>query len=127
MTSPSFALQAGIQLFFLLVMGHFLGDFGLQSDRMAQEKCSGKDRTLPWQWWLTSHAAIHGLLVGLISGVAWLGLSEWIAHILIDYGKCRHRYGLGVDQALHMGCKAVWVGVMIANGWLDSSAWVRLA
>jgi hypothetical protein len=25
----------------LLCMGHFLGDFGLQGDRMAQEKCPG--------------------------------------------------------------------------------------
>lgn len=108
-------------------MGHFVGDFGLQSDRMAQEKCRGKDHTLPWQWWLTAHAAIHGFLVALITGVAWLGLSEWLLHLLIDYGKCRHRYGLGVDQVLHIGCKALWVALMIANGWLAWSPWIRLA
>jgi hypothetical protein len=127
MTSPIVALQAGVQLFSLLAMGHFLGDFGLQSDRMAQEKCRGKDHTLAWQWWLTAHAAIHGFLVALITGVAWLGLGEWLFHMVIDYGKCRHRYGLWVDQSLHMGCKLAWVALMIGNGWLDASPWIRLA
>ena len=94
---------------------------------MAQEKCRGKDHTLPWQWWLTAHAAIHGFLVSLITGVVWLGVMEWLAHMLIDYGKCRHRYSLGVDQLLHMGCKAIWIVVMLANGWLGASAWIRLA
>lgn len=118
---------AGIQLFLVLVMGHFLGDFGLQSDRMALEKCRGRGKTLPWQWWLVSHAAIHGFLVSVVTGVAWLGLAEWLVHMVIDHGKCRHRYNLGVDQLLHIGCKVVWVVLIVANGWLDGSAWTRLS
>jgi len=82
-------LQSGLELLALLSMGHFLGDFGLQSDRMAAEKCRGQDATLPWQWWLTAHAAIHGLIVALLTGVPALGLAEWGAHTLIDYGKCQ--------------------------------------
>ncbi len=127
MTSPGDLLQAGVQLVMLLAMGHFLGDFGLQSDRMAQEKCRGKDHTLPWQWWLMSHAAIHGLVVAVLTGVVWLGVAEWLAHMLIDDGKCRHRYSLGFDQLLHLICKVLWVVVMIANGWLGASGLVRLA
>ncbi|MEX1315850.1 MAG: DUF3307 domain-containing protein [Synechococcaceae cyanobacterium] len=126
MSSPGVVLQAGVQVFLLLAMGHFLADFGLQSDRMAQEKCRGKDHTLPWQWWLASHAAIHGLLVAVLTGVVWVGLAEWVVHMLIDYGKCRHRYSLGVDQLLHMGCKVVWVLLMVSNGWLGASGLVRL-
>ena len=42
----------GLNLFLLLVMAHFVADFGLQNDRMAVEKCPGKGVTLPWQWWL---------------------------------------------------------------------------
>lgn len=41
---------SGLELFLLLAMGHFVGDFALQSDRMAVEKCQGRDHTLPWHW-----------------------------------------------------------------------------
>ena len=92
-------------------MGHFLGDFGLQSDRMAVEKCPGRDVTLPWPWWLTAHAAIHGFLVAVLTGLPVLGLAEWAVHFLVDVFKCRGRYGLGVDQALHLACKLAWVGL----------------
>ena len=104
-------------LFALLAMGHFLGDFGLQSDRMAVEKCPGRDPTLPWQWWLTAHAAIHGFLVAVLTGMPLLGLAEWLAHALIDHLKCRGWFGLGPDQGLHLLCKLVWV--LLACRWLD--------
>ena len=96
---------SGPELFALLAMGHFLGDFGLQNDRMAVEKCAGRDVTLAWQWWLTAHAAIHGFLVAVITGLPLLGLAEWLAHALIDFGKCRCRFSLFVDQCLHLGTK----------------------
>jgi len=98
----------GLNLFLMLSMGHCLGDFGLQSDRMAVEKCPGHDVTLPWYWWLGSHAGIHGFLVGAITGIPLLGLAEWIIHAMIDLGKCRGLYRLAADQALHLSCKLVW-------------------
>lgn len=106
----------GLGLFALLAMGHFVADFGLQSDRMAVEKCPGKDHTLPWPWWLLAHSGIHAFFVSVITGVIWLGLAEWGFHALIDYGKCRHRYGLGVDQSLHMACKLIWVLILMSFG-----------
>ena len=109
----------GYALFALLAMGHFLADFGLQSDRMAVEKCPGRDATLPWPWWLTAHAAIHGLVVALLTGLPLLGLAEWLAHALIDHLKCRGWFGLGMDQGLHLLCKLVWVG--LACRWLGLS------
>ena len=45
------------ELLLLPALTHFLCDFGLQSDRMACEKCAGYDGTLPWGWWLGSHGA----------------------------------------------------------------------
>ncbi|QNI71881.1 DUF3307 domain-containing protein [Cyanobium sp. NS01] len=106
-------LQAGLDLFLLLAMGHFLGDFALQSDRMALEKCPGVRGVLPWGWWLVAHAGIHGFLVAVITGVPLLGLAEWILHAGIDLGKCRRLYSIGIDQMLHLGCKLLWVAVLL--------------
>jgi len=112
---------AAANLFLMLSMGHFVGDFGLQSDRMAREKCPGHGVTLGWGWWLTAHAGIHGFLVALVTGIPLLGLAEWIVHILIDLGKCRHLWRLPVDQALHVFSKLLWallaVGVAGGPGW----------
>jgi hypothetical protein len=99
------------ELALLLAMGHFLGDFALQSDRMATEKCPGHGVALGWGWWLTAHAAIHGFLVALITGLPLLGLAEWLTHCCIDIGKCRGGYRLAMDQALHLLCKVLWTGV----------------
>lgn len=102
-------VHTGFQLFALLTMGHFLGDFGLQSDRMAVEKCAGRDVTMAWPWWLTAHAAIHGFLVAMLTGLPMLGLAEWAVHALIDLGKCRKWYGIELDQTMHIICKLIWV------------------
>jgi hypothetical protein len=106
-------LLAATNLFALLAMGHFLGDFGLQGDRMASEKCPGRGTTLGWGWWLGSHAAIHGLLVALLTGLPLLGVAEWAVHALIDLGKCRGRYNLAIDQMLHLVCKLAWVLIVL--------------
>jgi len=106
------------ELFYLLC-GHSLADFSLQTDIMAK----GKNRNRPenrsavppgqqyaptWGYWLTSHALIHGMFVGYITGVWWLGLAEFVAHWIIDFGKCENWYGLHVDQGLHVSCKILW-------------------
>lgn len=109
------ALAAGaspFELLLLLVLSHFLCDFGLQSDRMACEKCAGHDTTLPWGWWLGAHVAIHGLGVALITGVPLLALPEALLHAVIDRLKCRGRFGMPTDQALHLGCKVLWVALL---------------
>ena len=105
--------MAFFNLFLLLSMGHFLGDFALQSDRMAQEKCAGADSTLPWWMWLIAHGAIHGLIVAVLTGLPLLGLGEWVVHSGIDYGKCRHRYSLITDQVFHLICKAAWAALIV--------------
>jgi hypothetical protein len=99
----------------LLWMAHFFCDFGLQSDRMAKEKCPGQDQTLPWGWWLTAHAATHGLAVSLLTGVPCLGVAEMAIHALIDYNKCAGRFSIRTDQILHLVCKGLWVTVLFAT------------
>jgi hypothetical protein len=115
-------LTAAFNLFLMLAMAHFLGDFGLQSDRMAQEKCPGHGVTLGWGWWLVAHAAIHGFLVAWITQIPLLGLAEWVVHMAIDIGKCRRLWRLGFDQMLHIATKLAWAAFAVAAnfgpGWV---------
>jgi hypothetical protein len=41
--------------------------------------------------------------------VPWLALPEAALHAVIDRLKCRGRFGIGTDQALHLCCKLIWV------------------
>lgn len=95
-------------------MAHFVCDFALQPDRMAVEKVRGMDVTLDWRWWLTAHAATHGLAVSLLTGLPLLGLAEWAFHALIDWLKGRLMFSLFVDQVLHIGCKIVWILALVS-------------
>jgi hypothetical protein len=110
-------------LLLVLVLGHFVGDFAFQSDRMATEKCPGHGKVLGWGWWLTAHAAIHGFLVAMITGLPLLGLAEWLFHACIDLGKCRGYFGLGIDQGLHLFCKVLWT--VLAFRWLAASGLIQ--
>ena len=102
-----------LDLLILLSLGHFFADYPLQGDKMAVEKCPGMDVTMDWCWWLIAHTATHGFFVAVLTGIPILGLAELIAHFLIDYGKCRLRYSLLLDQSLHLVCKTIWVGLVI--------------
>jgi hypothetical protein len=103
-----------------LLAAHALADFPLQSDTMAQCKCRGAGhaaaKTVPWYYWLTYHALIHGAAVGLVfklygateSLVLAVVLAETVVHWLIDFGKCSKLYTIHVDQGLHILCKFLW-------------------
>lgn len=106
-------------LFFLLA-GHALMDYSLQNDAMAACKCrrttNPLQQAVPWYYWLTAHALLHGAAVGVIikwSGAAYdlavvFGLAETILHWLIDLGKCEKLYSIHIDQGLHVLCKVAW-------------------
>ena len=106
-----------IGLFFLLIAGHFVADFSLQSDVMAREKRRASESELqkhvPWYWWLTAHAFTHGFVIWFILGSWWIALAETIAHWFIDFGKCEGYYGIKVDQFLHLWCKIMWLSYVI--------------
>ena len=103
-----------LNLLILLTLAHFVCDFVLQSDRMAVEKSSGRDVTLYWGWWLSAHAATHGLAVALLTGIPVLGLMEMFLHAIIDWAKIRFRLTLMLDQSLHLLCKLIWVSLLLA-------------
>jgi hypothetical protein len=103
-----------IEIFALLVVGHFLADYPLQGEFLA----TGKNRTKPIPgipFWhpMTAHSVIHGGFVGVITGSLWLGLSETVIHWITDDAKCRGKIGYNTDQAIHIGCKVLWVGILV--------------
>jgi hypothetical protein len=71
---------------------------------------------VPWYYWLTAHALLHGTAVGVIfrwmgfdwTVVAALATAETAIHWCTDFGKCEKRYSLHVDQAIHIACKIAW-------------------
>ena len=102
-----------LETILMLFMGHFTGDFILQNDRIAIEKCPGNDKTLPWFWWMIAHSACHGLMTATITGSPLLGTAEWIAHFFIDYLKCKNKFNLLTDQILHLICKLTWAMALL--------------
>lgn len=117
-------------MFAVLLAGHYLADFPLQSQHIAENKGKVFIEAIGFHC-LTAHAAIHGLVAGYIAGF-WAGLIVAVTHWLIDFGKswegwpegwritdgarwagnpdARGLYGINVDQALHV---AVLVGVAL--------------
>ena len=94
-----------------MVAGHFIADYVFQTDAIA----TGKNRHLDpakfgvnWWYWMTAHSITHGLAVYFVTGSVGFGLAETVAHWFIDFGKCEKRYGLHVDQGLHILCKVMW-------------------
>jgi hypothetical protein len=118
-------------LLFFLLASHALMDYALQSETIAYCKCKGSDhpaaKAVPWYYWLTTHAFLHGAAVGVVirwfgfewTVVAILAVSETVIHWLIDYGKCRNWFNIHADQAFHIACKLLWWG-LIAGGALSS-------
>lgn len=98
---------------FLLVAGHCLADYALQSDFLAQAKNRNTDiGKVFWKHGLFAHSAIHGLVVAVITGSWMLAIAETICHGVIDFLKCENKISLNVDQALHYACKALWFAVI---------------
>lgn len=102
-------------------------DFALQPDAMAR----GKDRRRAvghprerrhepsWVHWLGAHCLIHagGVAAALTivgrSDLWWLGLAEAVCHFGIDSLKSDRHIDMNADQALHLACKAIWLGLAV--------------
>ena len=96
-----------------LCVGHVLCDFPLQGQFLAD----GKNHRNPipgfaWQIMLFSHALIHAGMVSLVTGSLFLGMLELVLHMFIDFLKCEEKFGFATDQALHYGCKVLYVILM---------------
>lgn len=109
--------EAGfIGVFFWLLVVHAVCDFPLQTEWMVRSKVpdarqpssSSQRPELIWLHVLSSHCLIHAGGVALVTGSIWLGLAEFVAHWLTDFGKGRRLYGFHTDQFIHLACKVVW-------------------
>ena len=109
-----------IHLFWLLVAGHCLVDTSLQTESIIERKNHNCEDT--WVIWLTHHAMVQGLIVTAIVYFITkdftlsvnLGIVETILHWAIDFGKCDYRYGIIMDQFLHILTKIIYI-IIIRN------------
>lgn len=101
--------MSALWVFFLLMFGHFLADYPLQGEFLAQAKNRNTEiGKIFWKHALPAHAFIHGGFVALITGSLTLGVLEIIAHGYTDFLKCENKITLDQDQAIHIICKVVW-------------------
>ena len=111
-------------LFFALVIGHALADFPLQGQFLAM----GKNRHVKmpdpegapfpdnlWFYCLSAHAFIHAGPVWLITGSVVFAFGELVLHWLIDYAKNEKWTNFAGDQAMHVGCKAIYSALICAG------------
>lgn len=106
-------------LFSILIAGHFVCDYTLQTDAIARGKNRNDNPALfgvPWYYWLAGHSSTHALMVGIFTHNVYAGVFEFVMHSLIDFGKCEKKYGIHVDQALHTICKLMIVISLIIVG-----------
>ena len=106
-----------VETFFLLMVGHAVADFALQSPEMGAgknrnrriEPPPGQKYTPCWPYYLSAHALIHGGAVYIVTGSLMLGLIETTAHWVIDFAKCENWTTPHQDQGLHVLCKAAYL------------------
>jgi len=116
-----------VALFFFLIATHALMDYALQSDAIATCKCRSCDsavaKAVPWYYWLTAHAVLHGTAIGVVVrwfGFSWevvytLAIAETVIHWCIDFGKCEKWYGIDIDQAMHIVCRVLWFALLVSG------------
>lgn len=109
-----FFRESFLHLFAWLLIGHFIADFALQSDFLAQ----AKNRTTElgkmfWPYGLVAHATIHAAFVFLFTGMLTLAIAELILHAKIDDQKCIGKIDLKTDQNLHFACKLLWTVIAV--------------
>lgn len=93
------------EILLLLICGHFVCDYPLQSQYIADNK--GKDK-----WVMIAHCATHAMMVGLITKMWFLGVLEFILHYMLDTTKCRGQSTLNEDQICHIICKLSYIVII---------------
>lgn len=99
-----------IELFFKLVIGHFLADFPLQGDFLSKAKnYNTAIPHVPPFWAMAAHCAIQAGMVWLITNHWGFALIEFMAHWVIDALKIENEITFSGDQIMHILCKLLYV------------------
>lgn len=114
-------------LIFLLLCGHAICDFALQTEWIATNKNRHVRKGLSpemrektqviWPYLMSAHSLHHALAVYLVTQSLVLGWAEFLAHWLTDFGKCEKWFGFHADQMIHIACKFLWVFLLV-NHWV---------
>ena len=99
-----------INILFLLIVGHAVADYGLQTEYIAMNK---SPRSNGWQFTLLAHSLIHAGTVYLITGLMPLAMMECVLHFMIDMFRSTESISRVVDQTLHFLCKAFYVIILV--------------
>ena len=94
-----------MELFLLLMIVHFTVDYQFQSDAIAVGKNFSIHKahlSVPWYYWMLSHASTHGLAVYLVTQNIWATVFQIVAHFIIDTMKCSKKLTIHQDQAMHL-------------------------
>lgn len=110
-------MTAALEMLFWLLVAHAVCDFPLQNDYLARAKSAWGGHA-EWPWALAAHALIQGGGVALVTGNIVLGAAEAVAHAAIDHLKCGGHISYTVDQALHVACKLLWLGLFGLARWM---------
>lgn len=106
--------QGPLAVFAAFLVMHALADYPLQGDFLASQKARGQATNREvWIVALCAHCVIHAGGVWLVSGSLAYGAVEFVLHALIDLGKGEKKFGLMVDQLLHLACKVVYAIVLV--------------
>jgi hypothetical protein len=114
-----------ITTLFLLLCGHAIADFALQTEWIATNKArsvrlkfSPEQRAsmqIIWPYLLTAHALHHGAMVFLVTQRLSFAVAETIVHWCSDFAKCEKWIGFHVDQAIHIASKVAWAAIIAAG------------
>ncbi len=109
-------MEPGPLMLVALFGAHWFFDYAGQGDFMAKAKNPMTPIPgVPWEAVMSAHAGIHGAAVALITGIWWLLVLEYFAHMSIDILKCNGKISFRTDQTLHLVCKVVWFGIAITD------------
>lgn len=86
-----------------LVASHFVCDYTLQSEWTARNK-SPRYGTRIWPWVLCAHAMTHAAGTYVVTRSIPCAVAQFVAHAVIDAGKCCGLFGFHFDQCLHLLC-----------------------
>ncbi len=107
---------AFLTLLCLLMLGHILMDFPLQTDFMAKGKnWNTAVPDIPWYYIMGAHCALHAGAVWLLTGSPLLGMIEFVIHFILDCLKCAGKTNMHIDQGGHFLCKVGYALVMVVR------------